>query len=247
MKCEGCEGGAGEEHVAEHVVGADLGVSPYQGVQEFAHRKPPELEGENPDHHQGKGGGEHGEQGGAGDGCGVFQDTAPPPGNGLTQKEPGVEGSRRGGEEQHRRPGQPLHQNLHDRAGEVAEGNAEVAGKGVLHVDEVLLPKGSVQAKGLSNLLPNIGRQVGIEGVEGSIVARLGLHQEEGQRYYQKKGEAYLPRAAYQVACHRGQLLISTLNIPVAFGQTSWLSYEGAGPPIPYLPEPAPLPAPKWR
>ena len=110
----------------------------------------------------------------------------------------------RGGEEQHRGTGHPLRQDFQNRAGKVTEGDAEISGKGVLQVDEVLLPERLVQTERRPDLLSDIGRQVGIENVEGGVVAGLGLNQKEGKGNYQEEGEDYLSHAADQVAGHWG-------------------------------------------
>ena len=63
----------------------------------------------------------------------------------------------------------------------MAEGNPEVAGERVAQVDQVLFSQGFVQAKIGLNLGPDLGGQFGVLGVDGRIVAGLGLHQEKGQ------------------------------------------------------------------
>ena len=110
-------------------------MTPNQGVKELADRQPAKAEGKNPDHHEGEGRGEDGEEGGAGDGGSVFQEAASAPGYGLAQQEANVKGQYGGGKEEYGGAGHPLNQDLHHRPGEMAEGDAKVAGYGVLQVD----------------------------------------------------------------------------------------------------------------
>ena len=88
------------------------------------------------------------------------------------------------------------------------EGYAEVPGEGVLHVDQVLLPQGFIKAEGGFDLLPRLRRDVGVERVEGRVVAGLRLHQEERQCDYQEKGQGHLPSPPDQVVRHCDTLLL---------------------------------------
>ena len=150
---------------------------------------------------------------GSGDGRRILQHAAPAPRDGFAQEEPNVEGHRRGGQEQHRSPRQPLRQHLDHRPGKMPEGHAEVPREGVLHVDQVLLPQRLVQPEGLLDLGPHLRRQVRVQGIEGGIVPRLRLHQEKRQRDDQEQGQRHLAGPLDQVSRHRGICFLTTSSL----------------------------------
>ena len=206
------KGAGGQEHVAEHVVGAHVSAPPDERVQELADGQPPQLERENPDHHQRERRRERREQRRPRDGRGVLKHTASAPRDRLAEEEPDVEGHRRRREKQHHRARQSLRQHLHHRARIMAEGNAEVPGEGVFHVGQVLLPKGLVQPERRLDLLPHLHGDIGIQGVERRVVAGLRLHQEERQGDDQEQRQDHLAGPPHQVACHRSMLPVLTVQ-----------------------------------
>ena len=82
------------------------------------------------------------------------------------------------------------------------EGHAELAGKRVLDVHQVLLAQGLVQPEGSLHLGANFRRQVWVLRKDRRIVSGLSLHQEKGHTDYKEQSQDYLSGAPCQVVAH---------------------------------------------